>query len=99
MEKSKKIRYFNVVVISVATLLVSSCGVLTMSDLQYLYNATLQESHKMIKKETGSLINGSIIGIVTTQSEAKKIAEKCGYPYYKWDSYTGQVYGYTSNPN
>lgn len=72
----------------------NSCGLFSVSDYQTLYNTATSYYNSQAPKT-----NGAYLGIATTDDEARQLAEKSGYSYYKWYQSSCQVYGYTSNPN
>lgn len=78
----------------ISVIFVNSCGLLSVSDYQTLYNTATSYYNSQAPKT-----NGAYLGIATTDEEAGQLARKSGYSYYKWSQSSCQVYGYTSNPN
>lgn len=78
----------------ISVIFVNSCGLLSLSDYQTLYNTAASYYNSQAPKT-----NGAYLGIATTDEEARQLARESGYSYYKWSQSSCQVYGYTSNPN
>lgn len=78
----------------ISVIFVNSCGLLSLSDYQTLYNTATSYYNSQAPKT-----NGAYLGIATTDEEARQLARESGYSYYKWSQSSCQVYGYTSNPN
>lgn len=97
----KHLRKLPLLTVVIGSILVSvnSCGVLTTSDYQTIYNAFTQDYNSYNEKTSGTKTNGAYLGIAASDAEAKQLAANNGYPYYKWYASSCQVYGYTSNPN
>ena len=88
----------------ISVIFVNSCGLLSLSDYQTLYNTATSYYNSQAPKT-----NGAYLGIATTDEKAGQLAKESGYSYYKWSqsltkskgysrfnwySTTGDVFGY-----
>ena len=78
-----------------ALVLMCSCG--SLSEWAPVYNSVVHSANRGIEQETGEKRDAAFLGVAGNNTEARALAEKNGYPYYKLVG--GSVYGYTTNPN